>query len=115
MTSTSSRFEIPDDMVPEPHELPGDLAEMAIVLDGLVPGKGVAMVLAIVERFRGTYIYCHNVDALYRGVRDRYIRQLRDQEVTVPEIARLVKLGERRVWDILNECEPVGNGQLSLF
>lgn len=98
-------IEIPDEYMPVIEELPGDLSEVAKVIEEKVPGKGVAVTLAIANHFHGTYIYCHNVTALLRGARDRNIRSWRDQGHTVPEIARRVGLGERRVWDILNVCD----------
>lgn len=115
MESTSNQGEIPADMQPDIHELPGDLSQVAEVIEKLAPGRGVAITLALVDRFRGTYCYFHNVDALKRAARDRLIRHLRDEGVTVPEIARRVGLGERRVWDICNDTGMNDHGQLRLF
>ncbi|MDR3631331.1 MAG: helix-turn-helix domain containing protein [Desulfocapsaceae bacterium] len=105
---------LPPDLVPEAIELPGDLAEMAMIIDGYIPGLGVEITMAIAQRFRGTYVFCHNLDALWRAARDRRIVEFYDDGMKVPEIARLVGLGQRRVWDILGK-PPEDDRQMKLF
>ncbi len=109
------KFELPKNMLPTIDELPGDLSAVAAVIEEHAPGQGVDITLALVQHFRGTYIYCHNVDAIKRAARDRWIKQQRDAGMTVPEIARAVGLGERRVWIITGEPDVESNGQLKLF
>jgi Mor family transcriptional regulator len=108
------KFELPENMLPTIEELPGDLSGVAAVIEELAPGLGVKITLALVKHYRGTYIYCHNVDAIERAARNRWIKQLRDAEMTVPEIARRVGLAERQVWNITGEAD-IDNRQMKLF
>lgn len=109
------KFRLPKNMLPTIDELPGDLSGVAAVIEEMAPGLGVDITLALVQHYRGTYIYCHNVDAIERAARNRWIKELRDSGMTVPEIARRVGLGERRVWDITGEPDMESNGQMKLF
>lgn len=113
--STSTEFEnIPHDLIPRIDELPGDLPEVARVIDQCAPGKGVEITLELVKRFRGTYVLFHNIDALKRAARNRRIIEMYDDGVSVPEIARIVGLCVRRVRDILGK-PPEDEKQLKLF
>lgn len=105
---------LPADMMPRADELPGDLARLAVIIDEITPGQGVEITLRIAAEFRGTTVYCHNIDALYRKSRDRWIRAQFDAKARVPDLARAAKLSERRVWEILG-TEPVNDRQLKLF
>ncbi len=105
---------LPPDMFPRIEELPGDLSRLAQIIEALAPGLGVAIVLRIAGAFRGTTIYCHNMDALTRKVRDRWVRDHYDAGGRVPDLARSVGLSERRVWEILGTA-PVDDRQLRLF
>jgi len=111
--------DIPKEFWPEPEELPGDLARLAELVDQAVPGRGVEVTLRIARAFRGTYIYCHNIDALLRKPRDRWIREQYARGARVPDIARKVGLGERRGWDILGSAGKSGkvkdDRQMGLF
>jgi len=106
--------QLPDDLVPGIDELPGDLAQLARVIEEIVPGFGVLIVLRIVREFRGTYLYCRNLDDLRRQARNRRIIERYDAGDRVPEIARWARLSERQVWTILGK-EPGEDRQLSLF
>jgi hypothetical protein len=44
---------LPSDLVPEIAELPGDLSELARIIEEHAPGKGVEVPLAIAQRFWG--------------------------------------------------------------
>lgn len=105
---------LPADMFPTIDELPGDLSKLAAIIDAVVPGQGVTIVIRITEMFRGTTIYCHNMDALTRKARDRWVRDHFDAGDRVPDIARTVNLSERRVWEILGTA-PVDERQGRLF
>ncbi|MDO9069345.1 MAG: Mor transcription activator family protein [Deltaproteobacteria bacterium] len=105
---------LPPDLFPKINELPGDLAQLATIIDMMVPGMGVAVVIRIALEFRGTTIYCHNMDALTRKARDRWVREHFDAGDRVPDIARAVNLSERRVWEILG-TEPVNDKQGRLW
>lgn len=107
---------LPADMMPRAEELPGDLARLAVIIDEITPGQGVEITLRIAAEFRGTTVYCHNIDALYRKSRDRWIREQFDPPINarVPDLARAAKLSERRVWEILG-TEPVNERQMRLF
>lgn len=105
---------IPDDLIPGIDDLPGDLAQLARTVESVVPGHGVRVVLRIVKEFRGTHIYCRNLDGLQRAVRDRWVIEMYTNGARVAEIARVVHLSERQVWTILGR-EPEDDRQLSLF
>ena len=93
---------IPDGQLPEPHELPGDLALVAEVV-------GVRLTIELVRRFKGTHVYFRNLDHLLRRHRDRLIRRDYDAGMRAPDIARKYRLSERWVWQILGR--PDGDGR----
>jgi hypothetical protein len=105
---------IPEDLIPRIDELPGDLSEVARVIDKHAPGQGVTITMALAERFRSTYVLFHNTDALKRAARNRRIIEMYDAGIKVPEIARIVGLGARWVWEILGKS-PEDEKQLKLF
>jgi Mor family transcriptional regulator len=105
---------LPADMFPRIEELPGDLSQIAGIIEKKAPGQGVVITLALAAVFRGTTSYWHNMDALKRKARDRWIRGHFDAGDRVPEIARTVGLSERQVWDILGK-EPVNDKQGRLW
>ncbi len=106
--------QLPADLYPTISELPGDLGQLAAIIEKAAPGQGVTITMLIAEEFRGTTIYCHNVDAIFRKARDRWVREKFDRGHRVPELARMIKLSERRVWEILG-TEPVDDRQGRLF
>ena len=108
---------MPDDALPKAEELPGDLALVAETI-------GVPNTLALVKVFRGTYIYCRNLDHLERRWRNRAIRAEADRRIAdgelvsklVPELARRYKLSEKQIWNILGSGDPeVDERQMGLF
>lgn len=94
---------VPEEYWPAIGELPGDLARLAEIIESYAPGQGVKITMAIADEFRGTNIYCHNMDALKRKVRNLRIIDQYGKGVSVPELARKVGLGERQVWSILGQ------------
>lgn len=104
----------PINITPKVEELPGDLSRLAAIIEQITPGKGVETVLRIAAEFKGTYIYCHSTDALWRAARDRWIREQYDAGTRVPDIARAIERSERRVWTILGK-EPEDDRQMKLF
>ena len=107
---------LPDDFIPEIDDLPGDLAQLARILEEVVPGQGVRIVLRLEKEYRGTGIYFHNLDGFRRRLRDAWIRARYDGGERVEDIARdpRVGLAVRRIWDVLGK-EPVNARQLKLF
>ena len=111
---SNRRLEIADEFLPTIEELPGDLGHLARVIEGLVPGKGVRIVLALADEYRGTTVYFHNIDWLKRRQRDIGIIARYDGGERVADIARDVSLSERQVWKILGR-EPGEDKQMRLF
>lgn len=111
---TEELKQLPADLYPAINELPGDLARLAAIIDQMAPGKGVETTMQIAQEFRGTTIYCHNIDAIFRKARDRWVRDHFDAGGRVPDIARTVGLSERRVWEILGKA-PVDERQGRLW
>jgi Mor family transcriptional regulator len=105
---------LPPGMFPRIEELPGDLSLIAATIEKYAPGQGVAITLALAAIFRGTTSYWHNMDALGRKVRDRWMREQFDQGVRVPQIARTVGLSERQAWEIMGKL-PINDKQGRLF
>ena len=89
------------DLNPAIEELPGDLPGVARIIEKFAPGKGVKITLALAAANRGTYVLFHNVAALERGVRNRWIIEQYGNGVTAQELARAAGLGVRRIWGIL--------------
>ena len=98
---TLDEIHIPDELLPAPEELPGDLALVAEVV-------GTRLTLELVRRLRGTAVYFRNVDPLLRRHRDRLIRQAYDAGERVPDIARRFKISTRWVWHILGQPDEDG-------
>jgi Mor family transcriptional regulator len=107
---------LPAEFMPEIDALPGDLAQLAKIIDEVVPGMGVRIVLRLEKEYRGTGIYFHNLDGFRRRVRDAWVRSRADGGEKVKDIARDPRVGlcARQVWNILG-TEPVDERQLKLF
>lgn len=105
---------IPDDLIPRIEDLPGDLSQVAQVIESVMPGAGVKVVMRLASEFRGTYVYFRNLDDIGRTARNRAIVEMYTKGMRVPEIARAVKLSERQVWTVLGS-EPGDDRQLKLF
>jgi hypothetical protein len=108
---------LPEEALPKAEELPGDLALVAEIV-------GVRHTLALVDAFRGTYIYCRNLDHLERQCRNRAIRAEIDRRMgdgelistLVVDLARRYGLVERSVWNIAGSGDPeVDERQMGLF
>jgi hypothetical protein len=99
---------LPDELLPEITELPGQLQDVARVI-------GVRPALLLEKRFRGTYIYCYKADALRRRLRDKWIRVEYDRMLRAgvkKKTARLALetgLSERQVWNILGRVDEDEN------
>ncbi len=102
------------ELSPTIEELPGDLQQLATIIETLAPGLGVKATMKIAAAFQSTYIYCHSTKDLKRAARDRWIREQYDHGARVPDLARAVPMSERHVWRILNKA-PVDDRQLKLF
>lgn len=111
---SSKLSKIPVEYWPTIDELPGDLSQLARVIEEVVPCQGVRIVLHLVDEYRSTSVYFHNLDALDRLIRDRWIIERYDKGEKVRDIARDVDLCERRVWDIVGKV-PGEDKQLRLF
>jgi Mor family transcriptional regulator len=101
---------LPDDMLPAPEELPGELPYIA----GLI---GVRPVLVLVKHLGGTHAYIHKMDRLQEQLRNKAMRREYDAGgITIKALARKHDLCERQVKYILNQ-DPVGKDdrQMGLF
>ena len=87
-------FKLADGEIPTKEELPGDLQEVAEII-------GVHHTLKLANRFRGSSVYFHNMDALLRKHRNKAIYKEYAQGVTAPKLARKYRLSTRRIWKIL--------------
>lgn len=107
---------IPDDALPSIADLPGDLRRVAEIISRITKDELIAVraVCALVAEYRGTYIYCRNLDEWERAWRDSQIRAESDAGTRVPDIARRWNLSERWVWDILGRL-PVDEKQLKMW
>jgi Mor family transcriptional regulator len=107
---------LPEDLLPEIKDLPGDLAHLATVIESVAPGLGVRLVLRLVAEYRGTGIYFHNTDWLKRRIRDAWIIERYNRGERVVEIARdpMIGLSDRQVWTIIGRS-PDEDKQMKLF
>ncbi len=103
-----------EENLPTLEELPGDLPELAKLIDEMVPGHGVRVVMRLAREYRSTYVYFHNLDALERKKRDIEIIKRYEGGERPADIARDVELSERQVWKILGR-EPGEDKQMKLF
>lgn len=90
---------------PSINELPGDLSLMAEVIESVAPGRGVEATIKISETFRGTNIYCHNLDKLKKNARNKGIIEQYEKGARVADLARENGVSTRHVWNILGR-EP---------
>lgn len=67
-------IDIPEEYRPKIEELPGQLPELAEAVEEEFPGMGVAVTLAVAQRFGGTAFYVHGVDKILLQMRDDAIR-----------------------------------------
>jgi Mor family transcriptional regulator len=102
------------ELEPTIEELPGDLSQLARIIEMFAPGHGVKATMKIATEFQSTYIYCHAIDDLKRAARDRWIREQYDKGARVPDLARAVPMSERQVWRVLNKA-PVDDRQMRMF
>lgn len=114
MTKKEDLSHLLAELTPTIKELPGDLPQLATIIETMAPGLGVAITMRIAANFQSTYIYCHSIEDLKRAARDRWIREHYDLGVRVPDLARAVPMSERQVWRVLGKA-PVEDRQMSLF
>ncbi len=88
---------IPDELMPEVKDLPGDLSQVAEIV-------GVEKTLELAQLFRGTNVYFCNIDSLIRKKRDNLIRNSYDNGVSPIKLARKHQLSERQIWRILGQA-----------
>lgn len=82
-------------------ELPGDLSLLAETIESVAPGKGLEATIKIAEIFRGTNIYCHNLDKLKKNARNKDIIEQYGKGVSVADMARKNGISVRHIWNIL--------------
>lgn len=93
-------IDLPDEALPAIEELPGDLRLLAEIV-------GVRMALVVAQRIGGTHLRVPSLKPWVRRIRDRWMRRTYDQGgITVVELARRVRLGERQTYVILGQAEP---------
>ena len=89
---------IPENEMPSLNELPGDLPEIAEII-------GVSLTLKLANRFRGSSVYFHNTDAIFRKHRDNKIRNQYDNGITAVKLGRKYRLSTRQVEQILSRLD----------
>jgi hypothetical protein len=108
---------LPEPDLPPADELPGDLRDVADVV-------GVRLTLALVDRFRGTYVRFHNLDKIKRSWRDRSIRAEADRRIQAGEdtgkiyadLARRWGVSDRTIWNIAGSGDETEDArQIGLF
>lgn len=123
-------LEIPDDALPKcPEELPGNLRRVAEIIAQVVGDDRAGALAAwhIGLDFRGTAIYCHNLDDWFRRHRNRMIVSEFDRRTGAGESATAVvrtmamrewpglgRISERTVWEVLGR-PVVDDRQLGLW
>lgn len=107
MAAATDDIILPEDALPSLRELPGDLRQVAETILPVLMSEQAAVraVILLVDKFRGTYIYCRGLAEWKISYRNGCIRKEYDQGRRVPEIARRWRLSERWVWDILGRLE----------
>lgn len=110
-------MKIPDEYLPEISDLPGELSQIAEVIEEAYPGMGVPVTLLLAQKFPGQPVYLHNVKALERAVRDDVIRQRYDSGVKIKKLATEALLSTRQVERILANVGGVvvDDRQMKLF
>lgn len=98
----SNKFiEIPEDYLPAPEELPGDLALIATQVEEVWPDHGVRVAIVLSQLFPGIHIYIRNVNHLIRQMRDDAIREDRADGMKIKQISIKYKLATRTIEKIL--------------
>ncbi len=95
-------------------ELPGELANVARIIDSVAPGKGVEAVMQLEKRYESVMVYIHTLDPVRRRLRNRWIIERYTAGEKVSDIARDVGLSSRQIWTILGR-DPDNDRQLKLF
>jgi len=98
MSYTFNIEEIPQELLPDVEELPGEIKDVAVVV-------GVETALKLAQAFRGTSVYFRNVDHIMRKKRDICIREAYDRGVRVNKLARDYKLSKRHIETILSRSD----------
>ncbi len=113
-----SIIEIPEEYLPAPEELPGDLEMLATGIEEVWPDHGVKVAIILAQLFHGVPIYLRNVDHLIRRMRDDAIRAEYDHGASVRELAVKNKLSTRQIQNILAQApsqEELKKKQMNLF
>ena len=93
--------DIPKKYYPAINELPGDLAQVAKIIESVCPDKGVEATIAIAKAFRGTDVYFRNLDHLSRKARNAWLVEQYGNGQRLCDLARKAGLSERQVWTII--------------
>ena len=93
--------DLPKKYYPTINELPGDLCQIAQIIEAVCPSKGVEATLAISQAFRGTEVYFRNMDNICRKARNTWLVEQYSSGQRVADLARKIGLSERQVWNII--------------
>jgi Mor family transcriptional regulator len=86
---------------PDQAELNEELSRMVEVVDGVIPGKGKAVVVELCREYCGSHVYFIQHQNMFRKARDNWIIEQYSQGLRVSEIARRVNISVRQIWTIL--------------
>lgn len=106
-----------DEDMPKCADLPGDLARIALTLEGEFPGQGARITLTLAQLFGGQHLYIRKADTVLRRARDRAIRRRYDRDdVTVSQLVTMFGLSSSHIFSILGRPDENGKlaGQLEL-
>lgn len=114
---TDDIIELPDEALPQrPEDLPGDLRQVAEVAARVTgcPKSGALIAWRIGLEFRGTAVFCHNLDAVFRRYRDRAMVAEFDRRTMAGETAGAVvrslalrpwpglgRIAARQIWNVI--------------
>lgn len=103
--------ELPDELLPSPADLPGELSLVAQLI-------GVRAALVLEKNLGGTNLYIRKADRLRQRLRDRALRTEYDRGgITIKELARKYGPCERTVKTVLGSIDQDSGDerQLGLF
>jgi len=108
--------DLPLEYLPQPEDLPGDLARIAREVESFLPGQGVRLTLALCQIFPGQTIYFRNPGRWLRAWRDQVIRNVYDEGgETIKTLATATGLSCRQIEIILAQSPEPPSQQRWLF